>query len=281
MNRRKLLLVVLLGALALALAYAFFATPRQQRVTETGGKRQAKPRSSTPAQKAAPAEDNRLRLELLTRQEAQFPGFKRDIFRTFSTMPSLPPPPPLPTLPLPTPPPPPVMEAPPIPVEVQQELAKFTFLGFLLKDGTKTIFLASGDEIFLVKRGDRFGNKKEFLVTDLSPERLTIVRQGEDNRPLIVPLVEQAPLVPAQGGAPAAPARSYARPFRPRVPAQSQLPTGIAPEPLPEPGASEIAPVPGQTAEPEINELPFPVDQTPAGGDSPPPEQVPGEVPNE
>jgi hypothetical protein len=105
------------------------------------------------------------------------------------------------------PPPAPVSSEPAfVPPEVKQELARFTFLGFLEKENVKTVFLSSGEEIFLVKKGRTFGEGNEFYVTDLTPERLTI-RHREDPRLITIPLVEQEPLVPS------VPSRAT-RPFR-------------------------------------------------------------------
>lgn len=195
MNRQRLTLAILVGILIVALAYAFWATPRQQRVAAP---------SSTPrpvsAQGEAPAEAGHVRLELLKPEKRDFPGFRRDIFHY--PAPPAPKPPPRPVsapLPPPAPKPPAIPEPAPepeIPVAVRRELARFTFLGYLEKEGVKTIFLSAAGEIFVVKKGDRFGQDGEFHVTGLSPELLTI-RQGDDPRSINIPLVEQAPLAPA------------------------------------------------------------------------------------
>jgi len=188
MNRQKVLLMVLVGLLALSLLYALWAAPRQQRTSSSG---RQPPTAAVGRQVAAPvtAVDNRVHLELLARKKEEYPGYKRDIFRFYQPPPK-PLPPPVKVAP---PPPPPVVEPPPVTLEVQRELARFTFLGFLRKSGQKTIFLSSGDDIFVVKKGDRFGKEKSFVITDLTPEKLTI-RQDEDPRPIVISLVEQAPL---------------------------------------------------------------------------------------
>lgn len=206
MNRQRLALAVLVGILILALAYAFWATPRQQRVAAPGGAPSARTRPAPTPRVEAPGDEGRVRLDLLARDEQEFPGFKRDIFRypPVARPPAPKPPPPAPEpVPEPEPEPEPVLEPEPVvPVEVQRELARFTFLGFLQKGGVKTIFLSSGGELFVVKQGDRFGKERAFHVIGLSAELLTI-RQGDDPRSINIPLVEQAPLAPA---APAPPA---------------------------------------------------------------------------
>jgi hypothetical protein len=257
MNRQRLLLLILLGVLALALAYAFWATPRQQRVP-ADGRPAATPRpgSAPPRQ---PEETNRLRLELLTREEKEFPGATRDIFRFFGAPPVEPPPPPPPVEPPPLPPEEPLAEEPVTP-EVRQELAQFTFLGYLQKNGIKTVFLSSNGEIFVVKKGNVFGKEKRFQVTGITPEQLTI-RQGDDPRPITIPLVEQAPLIPGQpGGRP--PAVSIPRRPLPIlrgapapmpeeeevVPDEEFPPEEVVEEPEPEP---EPEPMPEPVTEPQ------------------------------
>jgi len=60
----------------------------------------------------------------------------------------------------------------------------------------KTVSLSSGEEIFLVKKGQSFGEGNEFQVTSLTPEML-VIHHGEDPRAITIPLVEQEPLVPS------------------------------------------------------------------------------------
>lgn len=75
-------------------------------------------------------------------------------------------------------------------------LGQFTFLGFLQKDGQKTLFLGNQGEIFVAKKGDAFGKHKEFVITEVSAESLTI-RQGSGPGLITVSLIEQHPLTPA------------------------------------------------------------------------------------
>jgi len=303
MKKQKLLLVILVGIFVLVVAYAFWATPRQQRISGSTQQRPAtvsqKPSVKTPG--TAPAEETRVHLELLTRKNGTAPDFKRNIFRFWQ-----PPPPPLP--PPPPPPPEPVIETP-VTEEVQRELARFTFLGFLLKDGVKKIFLSANEEIFVVKKGDRFGKDNRFLVTELTPQLLTI-SQNDDARAITVPLVEQTPLTPDLPGATISPLR------RPPVPGVSRFRRGFSPQsgavdrqrpaepvgpslgeatpfeqqpaeeapPLEQPPAEKVAPSP-EAPRPEqpssdvvLTPLTHPLEQSPADGTSPPPDAVPNEV---
>lgn len=192
MNRQKQLLAVLAVVFVLALGYAFWATPRprDREVAPTA----APPSPSRPAMERpldAPDEETRVRLDLLSREREKFAGYQRDIFNYPRITP--PPSPPI-ERPLAAPPPSPM--EPSEPEAVEQELAGFTFLGFLERESVKTVFLSSGDQIFLVKEGESFGEGNDFHVTDLTPERLTI-RHREDSRLITIPLVEQAPLAPS------------------------------------------------------------------------------------
>ncbi|MEJ2699547.1 MAG: hypothetical protein P8Z70_07800 [Desulfuromonadales bacterium] len=194
MNRQKLLLVILLGVLALALVYAFWKTPRQRQVVATAVKKPGSKSRSSALKKEPTKVQTRLRIDLLNRENQPFPGAKKDIFGPLYVV--KPPPPP---------PPPPVVRAPPVapaPEIVQKQLAHFNFLGFLQEEGEKTVFLSSGNDIFVVKKGSRFGKNKEFQVAELTPEKL-VIRQDDDPQPITVPLVEKGPLAPTIMKAPA------------------------------------------------------------------------------
>lgn len=284
MNRQKLLLLILVGILALALGYAYRATPRQEKVSGEDRRRPAATRPEAAAKPAAPVEETRVRLELLTRANEDSPGFKRNIFRF--RQPAPPPPPPVPSPPPPPPPPAAPVEAAPAMEETQRELARFTFLGFLLKEGVKTIFLSANEEIFVVKKGDRFGKEKRFLVTDLTPELLTIRLNG-DPRSIAVPLLEQTPLVPGVPGAAAAPLR------RPPVTGAPMPRRGFPPpsgtggirppvEPADIPAGETAVPIeqpPAEETTPSLEAVP--IEQPPADGTTPPLEAAPNEVPHD
>ena len=95
----------------------------------------------------------------------------------------LPPPP----QPLPAPPP-----APPTAEQIaESELSKFTYLGYLEKNGEKTVFLSSNNEIFLAKKGSNLGSK--FQVTGISNDAITI-RSLAGGREMVIPLVENRAL---------------------------------------------------------------------------------------
>lgn len=207
MNRQKLILVVLLICLVGALVYSYVRMPRQQRAPKAAFTSATTARTAVSPRKAAPrkpvqqrGDERKLRLDLLDAQRPHFAGFRRNIFQPIfkeEVKPSrvpLPAPPVRTALPKPPPPPPvasPVQPPPPAPTPVQQEMARFTFLGFLKKDGRKTIFLSSNNEIFLVKKGDKIAGKYE--VINITDEALTI-HVLADGSEIIIPLVENKPL---------------------------------------------------------------------------------------
>jgi len=197
MNRKRLILVVLLILLPLALVWSYRTYPRPQ-VAATlkyapGSHVQAERRRPPATRATTPAKlDNMLRLDLLDREPPVFKGYRRNIFRPAlvdelkqmkqrAAAVKSPPPPVLP----PPPPPLPVAEAP------RRELARFTFLGFLKKDSRKTIFLTKDKDILLVRGGDVVAGRYE--ATSITDQALTLLVRdtGEE---IVIPLLENRAL---------------------------------------------------------------------------------------
>lgn len=197
MNRQRLMLTIFLGLFFCSLLYAFLRTPRQKTVDKLkylpGMTAQA---SRTPQKKDG--DSAKLRLDLLeTRQNKSLSRGKNIFYGVDNDAPKKN------VIPLPMPPPPPekkqplpaiISEQPPAvaaPTPLQREMATFTFLGFLMKENRKTIFLSNGKEIFLVKKGDKIAGKYD--VTSLTDETLTIssVLDGDE---ILIPLIENRPL---------------------------------------------------------------------------------------
>lgn len=192
MNRQKAFLFILSVLFVAAVVYAFIRTP-QQKTVESLKFAPGAP-AETVKRDTAKTGDTKLNLQLLDRPLPRFAGFKRNIFwlPSFETRKKLslpPPPPPPPPQPLPSLPP---LQATPPPV--RQEMAKFTFLGFLKKDNRKTIFLSKDNEIFLVKKGDKIANSYE--VTNITDDVLTI-NSVSGRGQIVIPLVENRPLIPS------------------------------------------------------------------------------------
>ena len=198
MNRQKLVLFLLLLVLAGSVAYSVLRAPKEQRVAalkyRPGDSASVAAGRGAAAPKAK-ADESKLHLELLDRNLPRFAGFRRNIFSPiFKEEVKLPPfkalpPPPKPVRALPPPPLPPAQ--PSAQQIADSELAKFTFLGFLEKNGEKTVFLSSNDEIFLAKKGSNLGPK--FQVTGLSNDAITI-KSVAGGREMVIPLVENRAL---------------------------------------------------------------------------------------
>jgi len=198
MNRQRLLLVGLLLSFALSVVYSYSKYPRQKTVDKLTFAPGTVSRPA-PAKADSKVDDSRILLALLDERGAAGVSYRKNLFRPLfrdeTRMVPLPPPPPkpLPSLPPPPPPAPPAV-APPAaaePTPVQRDMARFTFLGFMKKDGKKTIFLSSNKEIFVVKRGDKIAGKYE--VANVTDDLLTINALGDGGQ-IIIPLIENKPL---------------------------------------------------------------------------------------
>lgn len=207
MNRKKLLLFILLLAFAVSLGYSYLRMPRQKTVEKlTYGP--GAPAVAVRTKEVALLDDKKLHLELLDTESSRFTGFRRNIFRPIFHDDLKP-------IPLPPPPPPPpkstakatpavgvqspVEQHPAPAVEVPtyvRDMAAFTFLGFMKKDNRKTIFLSKSGEIFLVKRGDKIDRNK-YEITNITDDVLTINVMAE-GREIIIPLEENKSLSPTR-----------------------------------------------------------------------------------
>lgn len=205
MNRKKLTLAILVLLLILSIIYSVFSQPRQKKagtlkypgkgatVSQTGSKAFS---TSTSAR----IDDKKLHLQLLDKEYPKFAGFRRNIFAPIFHEDVKPESRPTGRINLPIPPPPPVRPAPPVAppamqmpeqTPVQRDMARFTFLGFLKKDNSKTIFLSSDKEIFLVKKGDTIAGKYE--VANLTEDALTIHPLSGGGE-IVIPLIENKSL---------------------------------------------------------------------------------------
>lgn len=210
MNRQKLILFALIILLAVLIFRSYINWPRQESVGTLkyppGAPLQAdKKRPSAPVASTVKPDNRTLRLDLLNREQTTFSGYHRNLFKpVFTDEKAGPAPRPVTTGPkLAKPLQPPIqqpIQPPPvaIPEAPRQELAKFTFLGFMSRNAVKTIFLAKEKEngmergILLVKKGDTFSNGR-FEAIALTDQALTI-RVTDTGDDIVVPLIENQPL---------------------------------------------------------------------------------------
>lgn len=193
MNRQKKALLLLFCLLLLAIAYSYWMMPVQRRVSpaaiDTGSGQSAGPRSG-----AVQTGKTRVRVDLLEKESTRYKGYKRDIFNFVVVKPKAPSKPA--PLPKPVVKPPPQVQKSRVTQTVRKQLARFTFLGFLVKDTVHTVFLSRGEELYLVQEGDRFGDDDQFTAVSISPEKMSINQTG-DPRPIEITLIEKEPLIPA------------------------------------------------------------------------------------
>ncbi len=192
MNQQRKVLIVLFGLLLLAICYAYWMTPEQLRQAPQSAGEQPRSGSVTQEGLRQPSK-NTLRVDLLEKVATRYQTPKRDIFN-FATIKKKPiakskPKPPVVK---------PEVKPRPTPVVttvVRQQLSRFTFLGFLIKDDLHTVFLSRGEDLFLVQENDQFGDDKQFTAISISPEVMRI-RQSGDTRNIDIQLIEKEPLIP-------------------------------------------------------------------------------------
>jgi hypothetical protein len=196
MNRQRLVLIATSVILAVSAVYCWKYYPRQKTVAKlkyAPGSRAVAERLRQPAARshAVEIDPNALRIDLLERKQPAFSGYKRDIFKPVfidkETMLAKQ-----------------AQEAaararkaaqkaqikikpPPTPMGVQRELAGFKLLGFLQKDGKKTVFLGKGSETIVVRQGTTFaGRYSAVSLTD----QVLIIKVTDTGEEVIMPLVD-------------------------------------------------------------------------------------------
>ena len=194
MNRKRLVLAALLGLLVLSIAYAFWAMPRQEQAPP----RVAAPRpavKANPPGKASQPAANRLHLGLLAQSPQPFPGSGRDLFRFHGDWNSAPL---VDVAPLVEEAPPPPPSPPPTPEELlRKDLSSYKVLGFLDKRGTRSLFLTDGNNITVIKAGERFGARNGFIAREISATELVVQTADRSATTITLPLEQGSNLEPA------------------------------------------------------------------------------------
>lgn len=265
MNRKRVVLAALLGVLAVCLLYAYLATPRLEKAPPRAESQRPRGAVRTAADGQASPGQERIDFAFLTAEPEEFPGARRDIFRFGQRRPQ-PGEERTPTVKTESPQPVAEVAVMPMPIEVvEQALAQFTFLGFLEKSGEKTVFLSSGGNLFLAKRGERFGAKREFLVADIRGNLLSVRHDSRDGL-IEIPLIERQKLaaavsapaqMPAMNGSGQPGPRVFTpqrRPLQPAIPEENvESDTQINEETNPEQGQEPEMPGEGDAAEGDVN----------------------------
>lgn len=198
MNRKRLILFVLVILFGIAAFWSYSAIPRPKKVSTLTFKpgQQAKVVAAAATNKPASTSDDgsRLKISLLDTEPAAFKGYRHNIFKPIYADPMkvlkqravvIKQPPralPLPVMPV-------------IAQPVVAPLARFTFLGFLKKGSVRTIFLAKDNAILLVKKGDIVAGR--YAATDISDRALTL-KTTDTGAEIVIPLIENMPLATAR-----------------------------------------------------------------------------------
>ena len=179
-SRLLLLLFVLLG---LAVTYAWFETPRQQRVKSSAESATDNSVFSVDGKLATATAD--VGLDFSGGEKLTYQQPKRDLFRPLYSEPApvkkvvavAPPPPPEPVE---TVPPPVMTRSAALPKSSAKPIPPLKVLGYLHKGTTQTAFLSSVQgEIFVVKQGERFADN--LLVRELNAEKIIVSRDVKDD----------------------------------------------------------------------------------------------------
>jgi len=198
MNRKRLVLAALLGLLVLSIAYAFWAMPRQEQAppraatprpaakAKPPGKMSQPAAKATPPGKASQPAANRLHLGLLAQTPQPFPGSGRDIFRFHgvgASAPAVDVAPPVEEAPPPPPSPPPTPEE-----LLRQALSSYKVLGFLEKGGVRSLFVTDGKDVLVIKSGERFGSRGNFIASEITATELVVAQKSDPSVTVRLPL---------------------------------------------------------------------------------------------
>ncbi|MDD2365240.1 MAG: type II secretion system protein PulP [Desulfuromonadaceae bacterium] len=197
MNRKRLILFVLLVVLAGTVLWSYISIPRYKTVNDlpsvTTKKSVKKSKTEVVSSPEETDDGTRLKIDMLTKKPVEFKGYRRNIFKSlFAEEQKQPEKKTVQAKPA-------VVKREPsaavLPIVVQPEaapLARFTFLGFLKKGSVKTVFLAKDKDILLVKKGDKVALRYE--ATEISDKSLTLTVTDTGDE-IIIPLVENKPLL--------------------------------------------------------------------------------------
>ncbi len=165
MNRTKLLLCILLPCFAASLLYAVVRMPRQRMVDHLT----YPPQHVLSPRKPAPGSDSRRTDAAQQPADTAAVTVRRDLFAPFK-----------PTKSAKQLRRPPSVAPPPTPQEiVHQQLRNFRFLGTFIRQNVPIAFLARGDQVLLVRVGDKLYDG--YQVSAITPDALTVhAIQGND-----------------------------------------------------------------------------------------------------
>jgi hypothetical protein len=188
MNRQKTILIALVGVLILAIFYAYFQYPRQSRFS--GVTKAESPVSRQAVRRKARAGEGggdqfRIRFDWL-KNGKPFTGAQQDLFGPLFVDKK-----PMPLVS--------TKKTSSLPMMPKSEEATkihtspLEFLGSLTSGQKKTYFFSQGEDLFVAKKGKKFGKQKEFSIAGVTSKEIKIKKQGEAEI-LTISLVAKAPL---------------------------------------------------------------------------------------
>ncbi len=194
MNKKHLALLLLL-CFVISLGCAIKYYPRQQHLPSSATSEPAR-RNRSAKTDTVPVNPQTLSVK---KESPQYAGYHTDLFRPLFDRPPAPPKPEPKSQALspkepPTPPPPLPLEPidPPEP-PVARKLANFTYLGQIVEQSRRSIFLKEKERIFVVNTGENFGEKMEFRLVQVTEKEIRIATGALDDL-IRIPLEKKKPL---------------------------------------------------------------------------------------
>lgn len=195
MINKKHLALLLLLCFGISLGCAIKYYPRQQRLPSSATSEPAR-RNRSAKTYTVPVNPQILSVKM---ESPQYAGYHTDLFRPLFDRPPAPPKP-EPKKQALSPKVPPVT-LPPVPLEpidppeppVARKLANFTYLGQIVEQSRRAIFLKEKGRIFVVNTGENFGEKKEFRLVQVTEKEIRITT-GELAELIRIPLLKEKPL---------------------------------------------------------------------------------------
>jgi hypothetical protein len=186
-NKKHLALLLVLG-FGISLTYACKYYPRQERLPASANSER---RTNRPARNELPPPGSK---DLPVPGESpSYAGYHADLFRPLFDNPppeSAPQEPVAPPIPLP----PPLLETlNPPDFPVSRKLAAFTYLGQVVEQSRRSIFLKEKGRIFVVKTGEKFGENLEFRLVQITEQEIRIAT-GELDELIRIPLEKKKAL---------------------------------------------------------------------------------------
>ncbi|MBN2429153.1 MAG: hypothetical protein JXK94_12525 [Deltaproteobacteria bacterium] len=183
MTKPKGILYILIAIFLLAVVYAYVQYPRQSRIADSAVESKSQVRRPV-SSKSEPAEDNRFRVRFdWLKKQRPFSGAKEDLFGPLygaKKGPSI--------LPV-------QKKVSPQPAFKRTDTSALStpplnFLGFLASGKSRTYFFSQGEDVFVAKKGAKFGKQKEFSIVAATSKAVKIRKQGDEEL-LNISLVEK------------------------------------------------------------------------------------------